>query len=468
MTCYRVSQMTYVAPLYVLLFVVYIFESSFVVCHTHDHDIPGHPHSHNDEAPAFKYSRQANEPKPISHMNANEHAHEEHHDHKHSHHHVNKDNVHAILDKETKEWHIEAKSSPQLNLEPKNRAKLWFEALGSTFLISIAPFLILIFIPVDNNVEHKPLLKVLLSFASGGLLGDAFLHLIPHALIPHDYSVSASGEAHFHSHGSSDTNLGSQTHSHDLSVGLWVLAGIVAFLMVEKFVRIVKGGHSHSHINKESLHSFKEKECNDMDNIKDDNGTESMQSKGNDGSLKCDEKLKEGRCSISSNDTKKAVSLSDKQEEVSDGDVKVAGYLNLAADFTHNFTDGLAIGASYLAGRNIGIVTTITILFHEVPHEIGDFAILIQSGCSKKKAMLLQLVTAAGALTGTLFSLIAEGAREETSVWILPFTAGGFIYIATVSVIPEILEDTKFWQSVKEIIALLVGVFMMVVIAQFE
>jgi zinc transporter ZupT len=63
----------------------------------------------------------------------------------------------------------------------------------------------------------------------------------------------------------------------------------------------------------------------------------------------------------------------------------VAGYLNLAADFTHNFTDGLAIGASFLVNKNLGFITTITILLHEVPHEIGDFAILIQSGCSKRK-----------------------------------------------------------------------------------
>lgn len=72
---------------------------------------------------------------------------------------------------------------------------------------------------------------------------------------------------------------------------------------------------------------------------------------------------------------------------VSEG-IKVAGYLNLAADFTHNFTDGLAIGASYLAGEKIGIITTITILLHEVPHEVGDFAILVQSGCSKKKVIV--------------------------------------------------------------------------------
>lgn len=66
-------------------------------------------------------------------------------------------------------------------------------------------------------------------------------------------------------------------------------------------------------------------------------------------------------------------------------EIKVSGYLNLAADFTHNFTDGLAIGASYLAAQNIGIITTITILLHEVPHEISDFAILIQSGCNRRK-----------------------------------------------------------------------------------
>jgi len=69
-------------------------------------------------------------------------------------------------------------------------------------------------------------------------------------------------------------------------------------------------------------------------------------------------------------------------------DIKVSGYLNLAADFTHNFTDGLAIGASFLVGPAVGTVTTITILLHEVPHEIGDFAILVQSGCTKKKVWI--------------------------------------------------------------------------------
>lgn len=66
-------------------------------------------------------------------------------------------------------------------------------------------------------------------------------------------------------------------------------------------------------------------------------------------------------------------------------DLRVSGYLNLAADLAHNFTDGLAIGASFRGGRGLGIVTTLTVLLHEVPHEVGDFAILVQSGCSKKQ-----------------------------------------------------------------------------------
>ena len=84
------------------------------------------------------------------------------------------------------------------------------------------------------------------------------------------------------------------------------------------------------------------------------------------------------------------------------------------------------------------------------------------------QAMMLQFTTAIGAMTGTVVSLALGGVGPEAMAWILPFTAGGFIYIATVSVIPELLADSKFWQSVKEIAALLTGVLMMVIIAVIE
>ncbi|XP_064292061.1 protein catecholamines up [Plodia interpunctella] len=323
-----------------------------------------HSHSH-DESPAYKYSKTANE------------------------------------QYKTKEEKI---TEPDYDL--------YMRALGSTLFISVVPFFILFFIPIDGSIEKQPLLKVLLSFASGGLLGDAFLHLIPHALVPnHD----ETGHSHSHSHSSPDE----EHEPHDISVGLGVLGGIITFLVVEKTVRLFSGGHGHSH--------------------------------GND-KKKSEEKTKKGKSK-------------DKKEEIN-----ISGYLNLAADFTHNFTDGLAIGASYIAGNNIGFITTVTILLHEIPHEIGDFAILVQSGCSRKKAMFLQLLTAFGAISGTILSIYLQGSNESlVSSLILPFTAGGFIYIATVSVIPELLENShKLSQSIKEIMALLAGVYMMVIIAQYE
>lgn len=373
------------------------------------------------------------------------HIHDEHHGHSH-------DNLHhetphfkyskeANLMYETSSHHHEI-SHAKAPKEVRDTFSLWVQAIGSTLLISVAPFFILFLVPLDNTKEKEPLLKILLSFASGSLLGDAFLHLIPHALIVH----SEHSPPHTHSHNNGEDG----SHGHDMVVGFWVLFGIIAFLMVEKFVRLVKGSHGHSLSSNNPSVPLKR---DDHDGKKTDSGSSKSPSSSKRDARENDmcEKKKEHT----------------EESAAAQGDeIKVSGYLNLAADFTHNFTDGLAIGASYLAGRNIGIITTVTVLLHEVPHEIGDFAILIQSGCNRRKAIFLQLSTALGAIAGTVVSLLVEG--EVATTWILPFTAGGFIYIATVSVIPELLEDTKFWQSVKEIIALLIGVYMMVLIAEYE
>ena len=339
--------------------------------------------------------------------------------------------------------------------------ELWVYAITSTTLISVAPFFILCCIPIRDASEHASFLKVLLSFASGGLLGDAFLHLIPHAVTPHDHHHHHHDDHghdhhdHLHDHEHHEHDHGhdhGHDHSQDMLVGLWVLAGIVAFLMVEKFVRLAKGGHHHSHGKIERDDSIEERD-------------EAMvvPRGGAGGNANIRKRATTGQPRLTSGTPSPNAKAVAKREQI-----KVSAYLNLAADFTHNFTDGLAISASYLAGRHVGIITTVTILLHEVPHEIGDFAILIQSGYSKRRAMFVQLVTAVGAMTGTFCGLLAEGAGTAATAWILPFTAGGFIYIATVAVIPELLEDSSVWQSVKEIFAIFVGVGMMVLIAYIE
>lgn len=446
--------------------------------HAHDHGGHGHAHGGHDEPnPAFKWSKAANtqEEDPtldeegidydnietiVGHGHAHVvDSHDDHHGHAHDHHghaHDHHGHSHGAPQKEpTAEEREKFRKKLHANWDDDDEedhssdtATVWFNAIMATLLISAAPFFILFFIPLDNSAEKQWLLKILLAFASGGLLGDAFLHLIPHALMAQD-SGDEGGHGHSHaSHGHSHGGDDGGHAPHDMSVGLGVLSGILAFLCVEKCVRIMKGGHGHSHempakpVEKaeKKVEKKKAKNSDDEDTSKDD------------------EKKEE-----------KAVAEKKPESPVEEeGEIKVAGFLNLAADCFHNFTDGLAIGASFLAGESIGIITTLTILLHEVPHEIGDFAILIQSGVPRNKAIALQALTAVGALTGCVVSLLLGGATEAAASLTLPFTAGGFIYIATVSVIPELLEGATFKQSVMEVIALLMGVGMMVIIAQYE
>lgn len=453
--------------------------------HNHDHDHDHHHHdSHHhhhdevDERPSFKYSREANQdvsPEKLTKIDSG-HSHLHHHDESHDHH--------------AKPSHGESANT----VVKRDASEVWFYALASTVTISVVPFFILWFIPLDNSAEYQPFLKILLSFASGGLLGDAFLHLIPHALIAQQARESASEghhHGHGHGHGHSHESDGEHHHSHDMSVGLWVLAGVLAFLVVEKFVRICKGpGHGHSHsVSHKTSASPKSQDKKKVKSKEDETKKQPEQGEESGEKKETTEKKKPSKTSLkgsprsdqlSDDSTKCPDSPSGKRVRFTGVDkivplhsepveqIKVAGYLNLAADMAHNLTDGLAIGASFITGQGIGFMTTITILFHEIPHEIGDFAILIQSGCSRKKAMFLQLLTALGAVTGTLISLVADGTSETASPWILPFTAGGFIYIACVSVIPELLEETNLKQSILEIIAAAIGVLIMVFIAQFE
>ncbi|KAJ8267463.1 hypothetical protein COCON_G00126350 [Conger conger] len=441
--------------------------------HAHSHGAGGcHGHAHEPQAVrmhhgASKWSAEANLP-PVEDSHGHAHDHADSHGHAHSHDHAHGDShghAHSHGDA-----HQAERAKADVEGEKRDMVELWMQAIGATLLISAAPFLILFLIPVQSNTDqHQNLLKVLLSFASGGLLGDAFLHLIPHALEPHSHHGNeehdhspASAESHDHDHGHSH----GAAHDHMMSVGLWVLAGIVAFLVVEKFVRLLKGGHSHSH-----GHSHAPSKAKDSDG-EDEDEEEVKEEEAEEAKEKVQEEEEEAEEEDGVKQRKKEEKTQEKEEEKDEEkstDIKVSGYLNLAADFTHNFTDGLAIGASFLVGPAVGAVTTLTILLHEVPHEIGDFAILVQSGCTKKKAMSLQLLTALGALAGTACSLLAEGVGAAATAWILPFTAGGFVYIATVTVLPELLVGrSTLGQSLMEILALLFGVGMMVLIAEYE
>ncbi|XP_075250738.1 zinc transporter Slc39a7-like [Convolutriloba macropyga] len=420
--------------------------------HHHDHD---HGHDHHDHDHHYDHGHHHHGHDHDHHG----HDHDHHHDHGHDHHDHDHHHDHGHHHHDHGQDHVSNKKVFRVDQD------LWLYALGSTTLISAAPFFILFFIPLQSNdAEFQPLLKVLLSFASGGLLGDAFLHLIPHAVEYQNHHSGVHDHHHHHGHSSSE-----RPHVHDLTIGLSVIGGFVLFLLIEKFVRLCNGGeHSHSH----GGHSHAEKPKKEKKN--GDHDSPMKNKKDKDGNNKAHEKTDDNDDDVKDND--RMSESKDAKEKSCDivkheahHDVKVSGYLNLVADFTHNFTDGLTIATSYLLGHQIGIVSTVTILFHEIPHEIGDFSILIQSGFSKRKAIMMQLVTAVGALSGTLIGLLAQGLGDEIiNLYILPFTAGGFIYIATVSVIPELLEENKFVPTVVQLVAMFLGVYLMVVISWYE
>ena len=116
--------------------------------------------------------------------------------------------------------------------------------------------------------------------------------------------------------------------------------------------------------------------------------------------------------------------------------------INLIGDGIHNFIDGILIGTSYLAGPTLGVSTTVAVLLHEVPQEFGDFGVLVHSGLPVRKAVLLNLLAASSALLGTLLA-IALGAIVQDAVLdiALPVTAGGFVYLASADLIPELQHD---------------------------
>ncbi|NXL05941.1 S39AD protein, partial [Mesembrinibis cayennensis] len=147
--------------------------------------------------------------------------------------------------------------------------------------------------------------------------------------------------------------------------------------------------------------------------------------------------------------------------------LQISGYLNLLANTIDNFTHGLAVAASFLVSRKVGFLTTMAILLHEIPHEVGDFAILLRAGFDRWSAAKMQISTALGGILGASFAICAQSPKGagETVAWILPFTSGGFLYIALVNVVPDLLEEKNPWNSLQQILLLCTGITVMVLLS---
>ncbi|NXQ86916.1 S39AD protein, partial [Nyctibius grandis] len=316
--------------------------------------------------------------------------------------------------------HVAASSGPLCekeaeswgNLFSSERLDAWICSLIGSFMVGLSGVFPLLVIPFETGAalrseagSHR--LKQLLSFAIGGLLGNVFLHLLPEAWA---YTCSATtGEG--------------QSFQQQKLLGLWVIIGFLTFLVLEKIF-----------LEKE------EKECPGVG---------------------CDSKAPAGKIPNGSGyplpkvagQSQRAGTRSAQCNGSSlrscptDNRIKISGYLNLLANTIDNFTHGLAVAASFLVSRKVGFLTTMAILLHEIPHEVGDFAILLRAGFDRWSAAKMQLSTALGGILGACFAICAQSPKGagETVAWILPFTSGGFLYIALVNVVPDLLEEKNPW-----------------------
>ena len=138
-------------------------------------------------------------------------------------------------------------------------------------------------------------------------------------------------------------------------------------------------------------------------------------------------------------------------------------YMNLAGDAMHNFIDGLVIAGAYFISIPAGIATTVAVLFHEIPHEIGNFGVLVYGGFSKGKALLFNFLTALTALLGAVVGIFI-GNSVSTMLILVPFAAGNLIYIAGTDLIPQLHGescDTTIKQSIMYLVFMLLGIVLM-------
>lgn len=207
-------------------------------------------------------------------------------------------------------------------------------ALTSTFVLSLSAFAVLPLLPLVHTSFGKVVLRLMVSFAVGGLLGDVFLHIFPH-----NAHILTGGAAHHHGHDDHHAHSSPATagpshvthgHSHGVEFAKPVLLGILFFFLVEKVVRWCHPEHSHDH-------------CSHEHDVKGDK----KESKKSD--------KKGGKAAAKK--SKPAFSWS-------------SALLNVFSDCLHNFTDGLALGSAWSSGH--GIQATVAIFLHEVPHNIAD------------------------------------------------------------------------------------------------
>jgi len=155
-------------------------------------------------------------------------------------------------------------------------------------------------------------------------------------------------------------------------------------------------------------------------------------------------------------------------EDKDEPHIHPVGKLVLFSDGVHNFIDGIIIGVSFIVSIPVGIATTVAVILHEIPQEIGDFAVLLHAGYTKSRALWLNFLSALCAVLGVVLTIVLGETGRVFTEWILPIAAGGFIYVAVADLIPELQKTKKIKHSALQIMAVVAGILAMVALTLLE
>ncbi|XP_013379925.1 zinc transporter ZIP6 isoform X1 [Lingula anatina] len=371
-------------------------------------------------------------------------------------------------------------NTTKANTKASSTAEMYGYGSLAVFIISLLAIGGVFLIPCMGHTAYQYVMETFIALAVGTMAGDALLHLIPQSLGLHGHDAEAE-QGHNHS------DINNITVDNYVWYTSTVLLALYAFFLLETVMGMLGGGHNHSHMGPDKKPEIVHKEPVEADFAHTDEVIRRSFRRKKNKELKQSTSViefadKEGKLKVPSVRVTDENGFADKMENgvenghaVSLPDVKVTTeepeatspprrlsitkeideeeeenvacykkiktvvWMTLIGDTIHNMADGMAVGAAFAASVSSGIATAIAVFFHELPHELGDFAILLTGGFNFKQAVLCNFLSALASFIG-LFIGIAIAIDGATRSWIFAITAGMFLYISLVDMLPELIN----------------------------
>lgn len=327
-----------------------------------------------------------------------------------------------------------------------------FLATFITCLASVVGIVVFYLVP---RGEYDRVTKLLGSMAVGTLVGDAILHLIPTALGLHSHEQE---------------HLASVSEKNIVLKLTIVIVGVYVFYLLDMVLKkLIDFVHMKWHESQ-----------NEVCNL--DTATQSTEVVGKPEDSLPQQALQVNECACGAQAPTEASFQLWENKKGSRWNMKKAikclkaisayTWCLLIADMIHNLADGVALGAAFAKRLDLGLTTSLAVLFHELPHELGDYAVLVESGLTHWQALLLNFITGLTALFGFFIGAALSRHSEDALEWILAFTAGIFLYVSLTGILPRICPNSGECNSCKCLLicagGIAIGIVLMFLLAYFE